>query len=129
MGTILVVEDDPLVLATVSRMLDKAGHTVITAPNGKEGIKKFKAEKIDLILTDIIMPEQEGLATIREIRKLDSDVPVIAMSGGGRKRNMEFLTISKEFGANAQLAKPFSADQLNALISECLAGGADTNKS
>src|SRR3546814_19944010 len=77
-----------------------------SAPDGKLGLAAFKAGPCDLVIVDILMPEKEGIETIREMRQLDATLPIIAISGGGKAMNVDFLTAAKAFGATATLAKP-----------------------
>lgn len=83
MATILLIDDDELVRITVRRILESASHTVIEARNGNEGLELVRAVPLDLIITDIIMPEREGIETIMEIRKLNTKIGIVAISGGG----------------------------------------------
>lgn len=120
MAKILVIEDETLVSQTVEVLLMKAGHTVSTAPDGVKGLAAYQAEQPDLVITDIIMPEKEGIETIRELRAISPRVPIIAISGGGRTKNFDFLRIAHRLGANEVLRKPFANDELIATINRCL---------
>jgi CheY-like chemotaxis protein len=118
--TILLIDDDPLVAFTVERMLEGGGYTVIRAADGEKGLKIMAAEKVDLIITDIIMPVKEGIETIREIRQHDAQLPVIAVSGGGHGSGGNYLRMAQALGATEILAKPFDQDQLLAAVHRCL---------
>ena len=120
MTTILLIDDDPLVAFTVERMLQGNGYTVIRAGDGEKGLKIMGAEKVDLIITDIIMPVKEGIETIREIRQHDAQLPVIAVSGGGHGSGGNYLRMAQALGATEVLAKPFDQEQLLAAINRCL---------
>lgn len=120
MANILLIEDEQLVAATIEVVLMKAGHTVMLASNGDAGLQKFDEAKVDLVITDIIMPQKEGIATIRELRER-STVPIIAISGGGRTKNFDFLRMAYKLGATEVLRKPFANAELMALITKCLA--------
>lgn len=120
MARILLIEDEPLVASTLEIVLLKAGHKVVIAPNGEVGLARFNAERPDLIITDIIMPEKEGIQTIQEIRQKDPHVPIIAYSGGGRTKNYDFLRMAYKLGATDVLRKPFSNEDLLAMIERCL---------
>ena len=120
MTTILLIDDDPLVAFTVERMLQGGGYTVIRAADGEKGLKTLRAEKIDLVITDIIMPVMEGIETIREIRQHDAIVPVIAVSGGGHGSGGNYLRMARALGATEVLAKPFDQEQLLAAVTRCL---------
>lgn len=113
---ILVIDDDSLLRQTIRRMLESAGHCVVEASNGRTGLEAFRNNPVDAVVTDIIMPEKEGIETIREIRAANGAIPIVAISGGGRNQYMEFLTIAKKLGATATLAKPFRKEQLLATL-------------
>ena len=116
----LELEDEQLVAETIEVVLMKAGHTVTLAPNGEAGVAKFQAEAADLVITDIIMPKKEGIETIRELRAISPNVPIIAISGGGRTKNFDFLRMAHKLGANDVLRKPFANGELVALVANCL---------
>ena len=116
MAKILVIDDDPAMRKMARRTLADPRHEVIEAADGKEGIEKFRAEAPEVVITDIVMPEKEGIQTIREMRAIRSDVVIIAMSGGGAGPGELYLNIAKVFGADAVLAKPFRPAELVALV-------------
>lgn len=120
MTTVLLIDDDPLVAFTVERMLEGGGFTVIRAADGNKGLKILKSEKIDLVITDIIMPVKEGIETIREIREHDTAVPVIAVSGGGHGAGGNYLRMAQALGATEVLAKPFDQEDLLGAVKRCL---------
>src|SRR3954469_20013849 len=93
MKTVLVIDDETLVRATVARMVERAGHRVLQAANGVEGLNIFKRERVDLVVCDIIMPEKEGIETIGELRRSNPTLKIIAISGGGRADNVDFLSM------------------------------------
>lgn len=123
MTRILLVDDDELLRRMLRMTLIKMGHTVIEAGNGNEALRACKSEPPDIVLTDLIMPEKEGIETIRELRRLHPDVKIIAMSGGGRVSAKDYLIIAKRMGADFTLNKPFSNDELAATIAKV--SGAD----
>jgi CheY-like chemotaxis protein len=122
MARILVIDDEELIRETIRMKLELSGHVVIEAANGVEGLRALEDGLFDLVVTDIIMPEQEGIETIRKIRHRDPQVAIIAISGGGRGRNYQFLDIAKKLGANEALSKPFTGSQLLALVETTLRG-------
>lgn len=122
MARILVIDDEELIRETIRMKLEQSGHVVIEAANGVEGLRALEDGLFDLVVTDIIMPEQEGIETIRKIRHRDPQVAIIAISGGGRGRNYQFLDIAKKLGANEALPKPFTGSQLLALVETTLRG-------
>ena len=117
---ILVIEDNLIVRNTVMRILQSAGYTVVTANDGLQGFDMFRKEQPDLVVSDIIMPQQEGIATIRQILAERPSTKIIAISGGGRIGNTDFLQIARKMGAVDALQKPFDPDDLLGRISNCL---------
>jgi DNA-binding response OmpR family regulator len=109
---ILVIDDDHLVRYALSKILSSNGYEVVTASDGRRGMVVLRAEHPDAVITDIIMPEQEGIDTIIQIRRERPGVKIIAISGGGRIRNIDFLNMAHSLGANDVLAKPFEVDEL-----------------
>jgi DNA-binding response OmpR family regulator len=101
-------------------MLRLEGYDVATAIDGRDAVNQFKQGRFDLVITDLIMPEKEGLETIAELRHLRQAVPVIAMSGGGRIGPTDYLETARFIGANATLAKPFARSELITLVSHLL---------
>ena len=120
MARIIVIDDEPGVLRIACQALEAAGHTVIAHPDGRGGIADIRRDPPDLLVTDIFMPEMEGLETIRLARDLQSEMPIIAMSGvytdGG-----DYLGIAEKFGALATLKKPFRPRDLVGLVARLLA--------
>ena len=120
MKKILVIEDNAIVRNTVSRILQSAGYQVVTANDGVQGFETFRKEQPDLVISDIIMPEQEGIGTIRQILAEKPSAKIIAISGGGRIGNTDFLQIARKMGAVDALAKPFDPEDLLGRITTCL---------
>jgi CheY-like chemotaxis protein len=121
MTKILVVDDDDMVRMTVRLILEGQGYQIDEAVDGIDGIAALrKYPGYDLIVTDIIMPDCEGIEFIGKILKEKSDRRVIAMSGGGRIRNTEFLEIAQKVGARAILAKPFEPEELLQAVARAL---------
>jgi DNA-binding response OmpR family regulator len=113
---VLVIDDEAGLRQTIRRMLEIAGHEVTEAENGRVGVEAYRLRPTDVVVTDIIMPQKEGIETIREIRALDPNVRIVAISGGGRRQNMDFLRIAGKLGATITLAKPFRKDELIACV-------------
>jgi DNA-binding response OmpR family regulator len=120
MSAILVIDDDASVREVVSEMLRLEGHDVTIAENGREAIPLLAANHFDLVITDLIMPEKEGIETISEIRRTDSRIPIVAISGGGRLGPGDYLETARYIGADATLAKPFARQELLATIEALL---------
>lgn len=111
--TVLVAEDDPDLLKLMAGAFARAGFKVYSAHNGRLAIQLLRSLKPDLMVTDIVMPEKEGIATIIEARALAPDTAVIAISGGGAYgRSDNFLQWAEELGADEAMAKPFPMSQL-----------------
>ena len=113
---ILIIDDDDLVRLTLKSLVKKAGFCVSEADNGRTGMALFSKEKPDIVITDILMPDQEGLQTITEMRKISPHVAIIAMSGGGSTKNLSFLQLAKQLGANYTISKPIKPETLMAAI-------------
>ena len=120
MPRILLVDDDDLFRTMLRRKLVNLGHEVREARNGKEAEKSFEQETPDLVITDLVMPEKEGLETIRDLRRRHPGVRIIAMSGGGRIDPLDYLQIAKAMGAARVLPKPFADEDLVEAIEEVL---------
>lgn len=108
----LVVEDDPVLLEAIGRVLAREGHRVTLARDGVQALERFAQDPAELVITDIIMPEKEGVETILSIKGRAPDVRVVAISGGGRTPANAFLQVAKALGADATLAKPFTLSAL-----------------
>jgi len=119
---ILVIEDDNSFRNVLVKMLEKANFEVMQADNGTQAIKNCETFKPALVLTDIIMPDKEGLETIQELLTINPDLKIIAMSGGGRFGPNSYLPLAEKFGAKKTLQKPFMRDELLSAIKEVLEG-------
>ena len=128
MANILLVEDEPLVSETLSSAMKSKGHTVVTAANGVEGLKKFAERPFDLIVTDIIMPDKEGIEMSLEMLRHKPGTKIIAISGGGRTGNVEFLKMAGSLGAMATLKKPIRLAEFFNVLNDCLGRAAGTPK-
>jgi DNA-binding response OmpR family regulator len=121
MAKILLVDDDTLVRTSLAYALEDAGHTVTQAVNGDDGLAALGRESFDVVVLDILMPEREGIETIREIRVKWPVLPVLAISGGDKTGWSDFLRMATVLGANDTMAKPFTAtdfvDRVNRLLS------------
>lgn len=109
---ILIIDDDELIRLTCKNILKKIECDVIEAENGVQGLAQFKKEHPSIVITDLLMPDKEGLETIAEIKGTDKSIKIIAISGGGSTNNMSFLSIAKLMGADMVLKKPFKPDEL-----------------
>jgi len=122
MGNLLVIDDEAQARRMLRIFLERLGHEVLDAEDGDAGLAIVRDNQVDLIITDIVMPNKEGLETITEIRRLQENVKIIAISGGGRFGNTDYLEIAERFGADKTFHKPLDLDNLEAAINELLAG-------
>ncbi len=121
MACILLIDDDDALRGVIAQNLELAGHTVLQAGDGRQGVDLFHATSVDLVLTDLVMPGKEGVETIIELHRERPELPIIAMSGG-MPRSAMYLEIAAKLGARRALAKPFSPQELLKAIDEVLAG-------
>lgn len=121
MPKILVIDDDVMVRNNICKVLRHSGFEVIAAEDGGRGLASFRRDRPDLVITDIIMPEKEGIETIIEMRREHPDTKIIAVSGGGRIGNADFLSMATSLGAAAVIAKPFLPEELINQVKSCLA--------
>lgn len=117
---LLLIDDDIGMRSMLFRALTRAGYTVHQAGDGREGLKLLRAHPVALVITDIIMPEVEGVELIFCIRKTHPQIPIIAMSGGGRLSPLGYLEVAKSCGASRTMTKPFEIGQLVQAIEELL---------
>lgn len=120
MGQILIIDDEQNVREAIGKIVESMGHVPVEAINGREGIRKFRERPTEVVISDILMPEKEGLETIRELRSIAPSVKIIAISGGARLQGTDFLSVAEQLGADAVLRKPFKIDQLCDMINSCL---------
>lgn len=125
MARILFVDDDALTRDHVSELLKSAGHDVVQAQNGAEGLEKFERERPDLVIMDIIMPGEPGVETIAKIRRLHGGVPILAVSSGGPEASGLFLQLAEGVGASRTLRKPLREDELLREVGLCLEGATE----
>jgi CheY-like chemotaxis protein len=119
---ILVADDDAAIRKVISKMLTEEGYEVLEASDGIEVTKLLTSQVgIDLVILDIIMPEKEGLETIRELKQFYPKVKILAISGGGAGNLHQYLTIAKKMGADQTLSKPFLKNDLLSTVQRILA--------
>lgn len=117
---ILVIDDDTFMRNMLEDMLTRVGYTVSLAADGAQGLKMFHRHQYDLVITDIIMPEKEGLELISDLRKSAKPFKVIAISGGGRFKGLDYLSLAEKLGAFKTLTKPFAMKEMLDAIKEAL---------
>jgi DNA-binding response OmpR family regulator len=120
MAKILIIDDDPAIRVTIEEILESAGHTAISAAGGREGVEIFRAHPADLVITDLYMPNQDGLETIRELRRGSPNAVILAMCGKPTSETM--LSIAQKMGALGVLQKPFVPQELLAAVEQALSG-------
>ncbi|MCP4350757.1 MAG: response regulator [Desulfobacterales bacterium] len=120
MARILIVDDENEIRDMLRQMFEREGFEVVEAPDGKEALKIFRQEQTDLVITDIIMPEQEGLETIIKLRKEFPEVKIIAMSGGGIIEPEPYLNMAEKVGALRTFTKPVNRKELLEKVREAL---------
>ena len=121
MASILVIDDEEQMRTLLRTVLFRAGHVVTVAANGREGLERYRGHPVDIIITDLIMPEKEGVETIIELKAEFPTCKIIAMSGGGRVKPEDYLSLAGSLGAQATLSKPFSNDALLKTVEAVLA--------
>lgn len=126
MARILLIDDDKDVRETIARSLSYAGHDLSCVEDSDEGLRRMQAERPDLVICDILIPDKDGIETIMEIRESDTETAIIAISGGGKYIGGEFvddiLQSAELFGANYTLRKPFRPKELLDLIEKAVSG-------
>jgi CheY-like chemotaxis protein len=120
MPRILIIEDEDSVREYLVHLLREAGYQVVEAANGKQGLELYRQEPSDLIITDLIMPDKDGVEVITRLRCDSPAVKIIAMSGGGRIGANSYLHIAKMMGAQGTLEKPFDKDELLKAVRDVL---------
>ena len=116
MALVLVIDDDAQMRATIRRMLASSGHSVIEAGNGREGLAVFQSRAPDIVVTDIIMPDKEGIELIIELRRTNRRTRILAISGGGASGTVDFLSVAKKLGADLVMKKPLRAAELQEAV-------------
>lgn len=121
MAHILVIDDEEIVASALRDILEGAGHQVLVAANGKIGMDLYATHPIDLVISDILMPDQDGVEVIMQLRSQSSEVKILAMSGGGRYGLIDFLPVAKKLGADGTIHKPFRKQLLLEKVRRLLA--------
>jgi CheY-like chemotaxis protein len=124
MANILLVEDSPEVSMTVREILDSAGHQVTHAANGNEALTQLKAGRFDLVVSDIWMPEMDGIALLKALRSSGNAIPVVVISGGAPNAPLTYTApLASTFGANEVIYKPFEKRELLEAVKRALLAG------
>ncbi len=120
MAHLLVVDDEEPVRSLFEEFLSHNGHTVRCASNGRDALVLYKNEKFDLVITDLLMPEMEGIETIREMRGINPKIRIIAISGGGTGQAANYLFMANKLGANRTFDKPVPMHELICAVESLL---------
>lgn len=120
MAHILVVDDNPRLRGAVEKMLERDGHTTQLAGDGKAALRLAETAVPDLVLTDMYMPDADGIETITGLKRTCPSARIVAMSGGGYLAQDSILAVARSLGAHAILMKPFSHAELIAAVDEAL---------
>jgi CheY-like chemotaxis protein len=119
---ILVIDDEAAIRDTLKFILEAYGYQVATASNGREGLETFEMVRPDLVITDLLMPEKDGLETISDLRRQQPGLPIVAISGGGRLGDMGYLKVAESFGAHRVVNKPFEPKDIIDAVQELTRG-------
>jgi len=121
MAHILVIDDDAVLRRVITLALEGAGHSVLRCENGRKAIDFLEHDHADLLITDMLMPEMDGIETVRAARKLQPDLPILAISGGGSFDPADYLGMAQAFGATAILSKPLHPAEFLEVVGKLLA--------
>ncbi len=122
MKSILLIDDDDLSRGAVHKMLERSGYQVFSTGDGNGAIDRYRNSPTDLVITDLIMPDIDGLEVIQQLRRINPAVRVLAISGGGRVEAEEYLSVARKFGAVEVLSKPFTGQELKKSVELALGG-------
>jgi CheY-like chemotaxis protein len=118
MARILVVDDEAQMRELLCQGLERRGHTVAQAGDGREAMQRLAEQQPDLVITDLVMPEMEGIETIQALRQKCPGIPIIAISGGGRLGPEDYLSLAGQIGADRTFAKPFRIEEIVTAVRE-----------
>jgi len=120
MESILIIDDEPQIRSMIRLILERAGYSAMEAADGVEGIRRFRENPVNLIITDLIMPNKDGIGMIIELKKEFPDAKIIAMSGGGLNRPEGYLRGAQKLGAACTLSKPINRQELLRVVKDTL---------
>ncbi|MBT8488260.1 MAG: response regulator [Gemmatimonadetes bacterium] len=116
MATVLVIDDDPQIRRVLRRFIEREGHDVVEAEDGKVALRRFVGEPTDMVITDIYMPEMDGIELLIRLRETFPETKLVAMSGGGAIAAGHLLRAASALGAIAVLEKPFDLDVVREIL-------------
>jgi CheY-like chemotaxis protein len=120
------MDDDELIIKMLRMALENRGYDVIAATNGREGVRLYGTTPVDLVISDILMPEMDGIEALKALRQRNPELKLIAVSGGGKRLKMDLLKVARILGATATFEKPYNIQELLATVSRLLSPGAST---
>jgi DNA-binding NtrC family response regulator len=123
MARILIIDDESQIRSMLRLMLERVGYEIVEAPDGIEGIRQYREKPADLIITDLIMPNKDGIGMIIDLKKEFPNVKIIAMSGGGVNRPEGYLDGAKKLGASCTLTKPIDREEMLMAVKDTLKEG------
>jgi DNA-binding NtrC family response regulator len=124
----LVIDDDDDVRSTLQVLIREAGCQSLLAADGNEGLRLLRARPVDLVMTDILMPELDGEEIISEIRRHDAAIPIVAMSGMIQAKGVQLLLAAEKLGATRVIGKPFDLDDVISLLRDLLPARPDAER-
>ncbi len=120
MPRILIIDDDDLIREMLRAVLEREGYDVLDASDGREGLRVFMKNPVDLVVTDLVMPEKEGIEIIIELRRNFPDLKIIAISGGGTVGGSQYLDVAGKLGADKILGKPLKLREFIAIVKDLM---------
>ena len=120
MARILIIDDEKYILDYLEDLLEDEGFEIITAANGKEAIELYKKMAFDVVITDLLMPEKDGEETIIELRKIDPEVKIIVITGGGNISAEDHIQLIESLNVDHAFLKPLNQDKLLSVVKELL---------
>ncbi len=120
MALVMIVDDDQQILRLLAEIIEKEGHQIVSAEDGEQAFQQFQKHPIDLVITDLLMPNKEGLELIQELRSIRPELKIIAYSGGGQMKPDNYLDFAKGMGADRVFSKPIPIKELTAAVADLI---------
>lgn len=128
MARVMVIDDDPGIRRSLVRVLESEGHDVLEEEDGASALRHFAGDPVDLVISDVYMPDMDGVSFLMRVKEAFPEAPIIMMSGGGPLPAATVLAASKTLGAAAVLAKPFSIGQIRSAVHDALRARESTER-